>query len=292
MFMHYMPAHWKERLHSNEVRAEFSAMYQMKILIFIEEILSLIVAPWILLRNANHRCERVIDFFREQTVHVDGIGYQCGFAYFNFKKDPNAENPTTILDQPDGLRDDYYGLKDNKMLMSMQHFEQMYSHYNQQSKARRIGGWQPPPAWPSVIPQEAIVEESGTHLSPRVNTIARSMSNRMSGMLDSKRLRSPHNMRSPPQGPRMTSRKTRFEQSQNMSDIIEPESGRPAHGVSESKVMSQDSDLHDYDMHGAKEDALESDTDDNDVTNGGAGVLGMLQQFARAQTDNGKGVAI
>ena len=45
MFTHYMPAHWKNRLHSNEVRSEFSAMYQMKILIFVEEILSLIVAP-------------------------------------------------------------------------------------------------------------------------------------------------------------------------------------------------------------------------------------------------------
>ena len=290
MFMHYMPAHWKERLHSNEVRAEFSAMYQMKILIFIEEILSLIVAPWILLRNANHRCERVIDFFREQTVHVDGIGYQCGFAYFNFKKDPNAENPTTILDHPDGLRDDYYGLKDNKMVTSMQHFEQMYSHYNQQSKARRIGGWQPPPAWPSVLPQDAISEEPETLPStPRPNTTTRLMSTRMSGILDGKRL---NNMLSPPQGPRTTSRRTRFEQSQDMSNIIEPKTERPAHGVSESKIMSQDSDLHDYDMHGAKEDPLESDTDDNDVTNGGAGVLGMLQQFAKAHTEKGTGVHI
>jgi autophagy-related protein 9 len=77
-----------------------------------------------------------------------------------------------------------------------------------------------------------------------------------------------------------------------MSEIVEPKSERPVHGVSESKIMSQDSDLHDYDMHGAKEDALESDTDENDVTNGGAGVLGMLQQFARAQTDKGRGVNI
>jgi autophagy-related protein 9 len=55
--------------------------------------------------------------------------------------------------------------------------------------------------------------------------------------------------------------------------------------------MSQDSDLHDYDLS-ADKDLLESDTDDNDVANGGAGVLGMLQQFAKAQTEKGTGVNI
>ncbi len=160
MFTHYMPAHWKGRLHSNEVREEFSAMYQMKILIFVEEVLSLIVAPWILLRNANSRCERLIDFFREQTVHVEGVGYQCNFAVFGFKKDPNAEDPTMALNEPDGLRDDYFGLKDDKMAASVQNFMQYYSHYNHRPAGRAHRGWQPPPAWPPVLEQQIGGDES------------------------------------------------------------------------------------------------------------------------------------
>ena len=134
-------------------------MYQMKILIFVEEILSLIVAPWILLRNASERCERLIDFFREQTVHVEGIGYQCNFAVFGFKKDLNVEDPTTVLNEPDGLRDDYYGLKDDKMAASVQNFMQYYSHFSHRQGVRRPQGWHPPPAWPPMLAQEAIAEE-------------------------------------------------------------------------------------------------------------------------------------
>ncbi|KAK1090086.1 autophagy protein atg9, partial [Friedmanniomyces endolithicus] len=131
----------------------------MKVLIFVEEILSLIVAPWILLRNAGKRSERIIDFFREQTVHVDGIGYQCNFAVFGFKKDPNAADPTTVLQEPDGLRDDYYGLKDDKMAASMQNFTQYYNHYNQRQPGRKAG-WHPPPAWPPMLSPSAIAEET------------------------------------------------------------------------------------------------------------------------------------
>ena len=156
MFTHYMPAHWKDRLHSNEVRAEFSAMYQTKVLIFLEEVLSLIVAPIILLRNAGRRSERIIDFFREHSVHVDGVGYQCNFAVFGFKKDPNAEDPATLLTERDGLRDEYFGLKDDKMATSVNNFMQYYSHFSQRQSGRRAHGWHPPPAWPPMLASGAM----------------------------------------------------------------------------------------------------------------------------------------
>lgn len=285
MFTHYMPAHWKDRLHSNEVRAEFSTMYQMKILIFIEEILSLIVAPWILLRNATHRCERVIDFFREQTVHVDGIGYQCNFAVFGFKKDLNAEDPTAVLNEPDGLRDDYYGLKDDKLIVSMSGFRNVYSHGANIHRAR---GWQPPPAWPQMFAQDMIAEEGGAGAqSALLDAKARTTSARKSTILEGRRQRSPLNVRSPPQG----AYRSRNSQIEPLREVREGRSGSGPHEVSESRFMSQDSDLHDFDLTAGK-DALESDTDDNDMANGGAGVLGMLQQFAKAQTEKGTGVNI
>ncbi|KAK5705871.1 autophagy protein atg9 [Elasticomyces elasticus] len=112
-FTHYIPNQWKERLHTTEVRSEFSAMYQMKVWIFVEEILSLIVAPWILLRNAGKRI-------------------------FGFKKDPNAADPGAVLES-DGLRDDYYGLKDDKMATSVNNFMQYYNHYGTRPQGRKSG---------------------------------------------------------------------------------------------------------------------------------------------------------
>ena len=291
MFTHYMPAHWKDRLHSNEVRAEFSAMYQMKILIFTEEILSLIVAPWILLRNATHRCERVVDFFREQTVHVDGIGYQCNFAVFGFKKDLNAEDPTAVLNEPDGLRDDYFGLKDDKMAASVSNFMQYYSHYNRNANLRRMVGWQPPPAWPPMLAQDAIAEEEGVpaHIA-RSTAAVRPSSGRRSGILDAKRRNSPLSVRSPPRVGRPVNARDRPSKTEQSQDV-HAKSGHAGHDVSASRLIAQDSDLHDVVLSAGK-DTMDSDTDDDAITNGNAGVLGMLQQFAKAQTEKGTGVNI
>lgn len=272
MFTHYMPAHWKDRLHSNEVRSEFSAMYQMRILIFVEEILSLIVAPWILLRNASRRSERIVDFFREQTVHVDGIGYQCNFAVFGFKKDPNAEDPTAVLHEPDGLRDDYYGLKDDKMAASVQNFMQYYSHFNNRQGARRPMGWQPPPAWPPLPSQDVIIEEREA-----TNTTNRALPGKRSAILDTQRQRSPYSRRQATRAQAAATRQAGFEHVEDNSDA------KAGPGIAESRLIPQDSDL-------------QSDTDGDDGADKGpgqnAGVLGMIYQFSKAQTEKGTGVNI
>ena len=64
------------------------------------------------------------------------------------------------------------------------------------------------------------------------------------------------------------------------------------HGISQSRLMAQDSDLQDFDTPG--KDQLESDTDDggDNVPGVNAGVLGMLYQFSKAQTEKGTGVNI
>ena len=274
MFTHYMPAHWKDRLHSNEVRSEFSAMYHLKVLIFVEEILSLIVAPWILLRNAKYNSERIIDFFREQTVHVDGIGYQCNFAVFGFKKDLNAEDPTAVLNEPDGLRDDYYGLKDDKMAASVQNFMQYYSHFSHRQGARRPQGWQPPPAWPPVLSQEVAAEEAA--VVERPSAFNRWRGDKKSTGIDTGRQRSPTSLRSPPRTNPVQERKPAHERS---------EYGMPT--ITESRLMAQDSDMQDY-VRSTEQEPLESDAEEEDgVPGGNAGVLGMLYQFSKAQTEKG-----
>jgi autophagy-related protein 9 len=45
----YEPESWTDRLHTDEVRAEFAKLYQPKILIFAEEILSMVITPFLLI---------------------------------------------------------------------------------------------------------------------------------------------------------------------------------------------------------------------------------------------------
>ena len=58
----------------------------MKVSLFFQEILSVIVTPFILWYTLPDCSPAIVDFFREFTVHVDGLGYVCSFAVFDFKR--------------------------------------------------------------------------------------------------------------------------------------------------------------------------------------------------------------
>lgn len=284
MFIHYMPTHWKERLHSSEVRAEFSALYQNKILIFLEETLSLILSPIILYRNANTRCERIVDFFRESTVHVEGVGNQCNFAVFNFKKHQNVvEDPKAALQEQDGLRDDYFGLKDDKMAASYHNFTQYYSAFNQRSSGRRpVAAHQRPPDWPPMSPP-TIAEEAEPakmHFKPSAQHVARHPGLQAS-------------QRHTPLSPRQSARDRPYN-SPRYAESSSSRTQQPSLGPSESRLMAQDSDLDDYDRAIGRDRGglgMDSDADTEEVgaeaEAGKDGVLGMLAQFTKAKTEKG-----
>lgn len=84
---HYMPDHWRRRLHSAEVHSDFGTLYTLKIYIFAQELLSVITTPFVLWLSLPKCAPGIIDFFRDFTVHVDGVGYVCSFAVFNFARE-------------------------------------------------------------------------------------------------------------------------------------------------------------------------------------------------------------
>lgn len=89
-FTHYLPSSWNGRLHTAEVKREFCELYSLKIIIIFNEILSLILTPFVLWFKVSNSSSSIIDFFREYTIHVDGLGHVCYFAMFNFEeKDKN-----------------------------------------------------------------------------------------------------------------------------------------------------------------------------------------------------------
>ncbi|KAJ5391327.1 Autophagy-related protein 9 [Penicillium cosmopolitanum] len=153
-FTHYSPSGWNGRLHSDDVRREFAILYQMKIVIFLEEILSMIFTPFVLWFSLPKCSDRLIDFFREFTIHVDGMGYVCSFAIFNFKKGANDLSQSRQGLAKQDPRAEYYNTKDNKMLASYYGFLEHYGPNQQQPAGRRP--FHPPPNLPTLGSPSAI----------------------------------------------------------------------------------------------------------------------------------------
>jgi autophagy-related protein 9 len=122
-YTHYLPPHWEDRLETNDVMREFSSLYQMKLMQFFQEILCIVALPFVLGVSLPRCSDRIIDFFREFTVHVDGVGYVCSFAVFDFKRgDGRNGGQAQIAD----ARDDYYSTKHGKMAASYYGFIDNY----------------------------------------------------------------------------------------------------------------------------------------------------------------------
>lgn len=154
-YTHYLPSHWRGRLHSDEVRTEFALLYQMKVIIFLEELLSIIFTPFILWFSLPRCSDALVDFFREFTIHVDGLGHVCSFAVFDFKKG-SGNLVQQSNGKPQDLRDDYYSTKDGKMLASYYGFIDNYvtNPVPGVPFLRPAGkrNFHPPPAFPGMSP--------------------------------------------------------------------------------------------------------------------------------------------
>ncbi|KAF6811158.1 autophagy protein Apg9 [Colletotrichum plurivorum] len=151
-YIRYMPDHWHNRLHTAEVKREFSELYKLKMIILIEEIIGIFTASLVLIFSAPRCSDQVIDFFREFTIHVDGVGYVCSLAVFDFKKDVGkVKQQTGAAD----VREDYYTTKHGKMAASYYGFLDNYVINPKTGIPGHVppGGrhpFHPPPAFPGL----------------------------------------------------------------------------------------------------------------------------------------------
>lgn len=73
----------------------------MKIMIYAQELLSVVLTPFVLWFSLPDCAPAIVDFFREFTIHVDTLGYVCSFAVFDFKRHGNVKvSPNLILVSP------------------------------------------------------------------------------------------------------------------------------------------------------------------------------------------------
>lgn len=295
---HYQPESWHNELHSDNVRAEFTQLYQPKILIFAEEILSMVITPFLLMFRLPQCSERIVDFFREFSIVVDGLGVTCSYSMFPFNKGTqNANNVPAnvggVRREDSDLREDYFMAKDNKMLASYYGFLDAYATpargYNARLQGR--GNFHPPPQFPNAFgamsqtaqPVEMAARGSSRgptgrqpfqRRTPRHGSTARDESIN-SILLDPHHQPSASGLRtSPRQGPHGRY-KTPL---QPVSDPSRPPNNR----------IEEESTLGDS----WRASRLAQDDEEEEEAAGGnrGGVLQLLQQFSRAQAE-GRGAA-
>lgn len=310
-FTHYFPSTWKGRLHSDDVRKEFAILYQMKIIIFLEEILSMIFTPFVLWFSLPKCSDRLIDFFREFTIHVDGLGYVCSFAIFDFKKGANVMSQSRREPARQDLRADYFSTKDGKMLASYYGFLDHYGA-NQPPGGRRP--FHPPPNLPTLgSPSAAEFDHpqrpgpAGGPFGPQ--SVVGASRFRPMPMGDQRSpapsiLLDPHHQPSTSgfrAGMRTTPHpRSRLARSQHpVNDTLDDEEEPPsrdtrdsatrqlaAAGASSGGVGTGESSLGDSWRMNKDEEVDEEDEGENvDELAGGAGVLGLIHQFQKANTE-------
>jgi autophagy-related protein 9 len=134
-YTHYLPDDWEGKLHTDEVKNEFSKLYDLKIMVIIRELLSVIITPFLLWLSLRASSDKIVDFFREFTIQVDGLGYVCSFATFDFNnagKRKSGYKPKRApfkADEDDKfeLRSNYFATTDGKMLKSYLNFLDNYA---------------------------------------------------------------------------------------------------------------------------------------------------------------------
>ncbi|TLD35067.1 APG9-domain-containing protein [Venturia nashicola] len=296
-YTHFSPKTWENRLHTEEVRQEFSVLYKLELFLLLEEIASVIFTPLVLMFSLPPCAGNVIDFFREFTVHVDGLGHVCSYAMFDFKRGGEAVHRAG--QNPNDLRNDYWAAKDNKLAESYQTFMMDYGDTPRNNgKAPRGGSrnkrqFHPPPSFPGLAGSRLQVGGPGQslHITPRFGPLAdRNIPSPMHSVL----LDPHHQPRSSPRQGAQTrlrgpaaSRQLALDPDEHEEEFAGP-SAQPRTRRTSSKIIEEDSDLGD--SWAVKADAGMANEPQSAGSEGdGVGVLGMLYQFSKAQTE-GRGI--
>ena len=87
--VHYMPDSWKTHANSYLVRDEFVKLFQYKFVYLIEELFSPLLTPFILLFWLRPRASKIVDFLRNFTVDVVGVGDVCSFSQMDTRRHGN-----------------------------------------------------------------------------------------------------------------------------------------------------------------------------------------------------------
>eukprot|EP00741_Cyanophora_paradoxa_P005597 tig00000912_g5425.t1 len=88
---HYLPHHWQGHFTSWEVHGELSLLFQFKLVSFVQDVLAVFLNPYILYYSLPRCAEDIVQFVRDFTVEVRGLGHVCSFGLFDVARHGNPK---------------------------------------------------------------------------------------------------------------------------------------------------------------------------------------------------------
>jgi autophagy-related protein 9 len=83
---HYYPEHWKGRGWDQNVHSQFGLFFDSKVKLFLWELISLILAPYILIVKLSANAPAICEFCATIKAKAPGAGEVCGYSTFDFDK--------------------------------------------------------------------------------------------------------------------------------------------------------------------------------------------------------------
>ena len=129
--IHYFPVVWKGEAHTYKVMTELGLLFPYTAVYLLEELLSPIITPVILIWHLRYKTQEIVDFFRNFTVDVVGVGDVCSFAQMEVRRhgNPNWQadqhqdaSDLEIAAAPLAKTNHYTQGEDGKTEMSLVHF--------------------------------------------------------------------------------------------------------------------------------------------------------------------------
>ncbi|KAL6430690.1 hypothetical protein ACFW04_006929 [Cataglyphis niger] len=87
--IHYRPDSWQGTAHTLTTRAQMAQLFQYRVVHLLEELISPFVTTYILCFRMRHQALEIVDFFRNFTIEVAGVGDVCSFAQMDVRKHGN-----------------------------------------------------------------------------------------------------------------------------------------------------------------------------------------------------------
>lgn len=99
---HYFPETWKGRGWDQATYKAFSSMFMYKARLFVKELVSLVLAPYILCVSLAKCAEPICEFVVAIRTEILGAGEVCGYATFDFDKfcDETWDGRTIGIEDP------------------------------------------------------------------------------------------------------------------------------------------------------------------------------------------------
>jgi autophagy-related protein 9 len=137
---HYFPdVAWKGQAHTKKTMVALAELFPLTADYLLQELISPIVTPFVLFFSLRPKAAAVIDFFRNHTVHVEGVGDICFFAQMDIRRHGNPDwQPTAVTQNHSPMSDsateqmppplpspksnNYTQAEDGKTEMSLIHF--------------------------------------------------------------------------------------------------------------------------------------------------------------------------